>query len=180
MANKQSLISVYGIARFWSKVDKSGDCWVWRAGVDRKGYGKFSLGSSRLPGGGRCNSMVSAHRVSYIIAFGDIPSHDSPHGMCVLHRCDNPSCVRPSHLFIGTNEDNVHDMLAKGRHSTNPRRGQQHGCAILTELGAREVYVRASSGERQADIARDFGVSVPTVSAIKAGRLWPHLTPGRT
>jgi hypothetical protein len=162
--------------RFWSKVDKSGKCWIWLAGKDRKGYGKFSIGGKYRPDGSR-NSMKSAHRHSFELANGPIPQHESFHGMCVLHSCDNPSCVNPEHLFLGTNEDNVRDMDRKGRRVVVSHRGEQHGMAVLTEAKAREVYIRAWLGELQSSIAMDFGISIPLVSAIKTGRLWAHLTP---
>lgn len=88
--------------RFWSKVDQSGDCWEWTAAANRQGYGKFKA---------RSYVLVPAHRHSWELANGPIPA-----GMYVCHRCDNPRCVRPDHLFLGTHQDNVTDMMAKGRH----------------------------------------------------------------
>ena len=165
------------LERFWQKVDKSGNCWIWLAAKDRKGYGMFSIGSSHKPDGNRRNSMVKAHRFSYELISGPIPKHDSFHGFCVLHRCDNPACVNPAHLFLGTNADNVKDMDRKGRRVTVAKKGDAHGMAIISEHQAREVYMRAWLGELQAAIAADFGISIPLVSAIKTGRLWSHLTP---
>lgn len=87
--------------RFWEKVDRSGDCWTWiptaRSGF---GYGKFAIN----------RTMINAHRASWILNFGEIPD-----GRFVLHKCDNPPCVRPDHLFLGTHTDNMRDMLSKGR-----------------------------------------------------------------
>jgi hypothetical protein len=94
-----------GAIRFWRKVDKSGDCWLWRGGTSRKGdliYGAFGLG------GPDC----SAHRASWILSFGPVPP-----GLLVCHECDTPLCVRPTHLFLGTYQDNVDDMIRKGRGS---------------------------------------------------------------
>src|ERR1035437_4371398 len=90
--------------RFWPKVKKSflkDGCWPWQAGCDSKGYGSFSLIG---------RTIVGAHVASWIIYFGPIPK-----GMCVLHKCDNPPCVRPDHLFLGTKGDNIRDMDDKGR-----------------------------------------------------------------
>ncbi len=89
--------------RFWSKVEKRApdECWEWTARKDRAGYGEFHL----------CGKTSKAHRVSYSISN---PLEDI-NGMCVLHKCDNPSCVNPSHLFSGTHQDNVADKCAKNR-----------------------------------------------------------------
>src|SRR5437899_3345664 len=95
------------IGRFWRMVDQRSrsECWPWLGHTNRKGYG-------RIYGGiGQDNGVQSAHRVSYRIHYGAIPGK-----LWVLHRCDNPPCVNPAHLFIGTVADNVRDMMAKGRH----------------------------------------------------------------
>lgn len=92
--------------RFWSHVDKTGDCWLWTASVfkDRYGYGKFNAASEKP------TRVVYAHRFSWELANGPIPD-----GLWVLHHCDNPPCVRPDHLFLGTQSANVADMHSKGR-----------------------------------------------------------------
>jgi hypothetical protein len=162
--------------RFWDKVDKSGDCWNWKGAADRKGYGKFSIGPSRNKDGSRRNSMVSAHRVAYLLANGPIPDGKGTHGTCVLHKCDNPKCVNPNHLFLGTNADNVHDMDAKGRRVNAGLKGESHGCSILTEQQVCEIFKRNSSGEStQKQLAKEYGVSIATVNHIMRGRLWAHL-----
>lgn len=91
---------------FWKKVDiRSGDaCWEWKSAKNSTGYGLHGI---KIDGKGRC---FLAHRVAWVLRNGQIPA-----GMCVCHRCDNPSCVNPAHLFLGTNLDNVRDMDSKGR-----------------------------------------------------------------
>ncbi len=105
--------------RFWSKVRQSGGCWIWTAGLSKSGYGKFAPSHRQT---------VGAHRVSYELFNGEIPD-----GMCVLHRCDNPPCVNPHHLFLGTQVDNVADRNSKNRQARGPNLslaislGQQRG-----------------------------------------------------
>lgn len=96
------------VARFWAKVDKSGDCWLW-TGAHNLRYGKVYVG----PPGERFWAYV--HRVSWVIAHGIIPAGEGYHGTCVCHHCDVKLCVRPDHLFLGTQRDNLRDMSAKGR-----------------------------------------------------------------
>lgn len=87
--------------RFWEKVDKTGDCWEWTGFKNRQGYGQFQVSTK---------NGQPAHRVSFELANGKIPD-----GMHVCHKCDNPPCVRPDHLFLGTPSDNMKDMVKKGR-----------------------------------------------------------------
>lgn len=93
--------SIPAEVRFWKHVAKTEGCWEWTGSTSKKGYGKLNIGGV----------TKAAHRFSYEIANGPIPEK-----LFVLHRCDNPPCVRPDHLFTGTNEDNVKDMMKKGRH----------------------------------------------------------------
>ena len=101
MVSTKELLQGNYLERFWSKVEKGDFCWNWTSAISRGGYGKFSVARSK---------WVEAHRVSYLIEHGSIPDE-----MFVLHKCDNPKCVRPSHLFLGTQEDNVNDCIEKGR-----------------------------------------------------------------
>lgn len=142
--------------RFWPKVDRHGPdkCWEWRASVTRHGYGKIGVA-------GRGHGFhVGAHRVSYEIHFGAIPE-----GLHVLHRCDNPPCVNPDHLFLGTHQDNVNDMRAKGRGKCFRR---------LDEASVREIK-RLVPTHTHRQIADLFDISTSAVQHIKRGHVWAHV-----
>ena len=142
--------------RFWSKVDKSGDCWIWTAATDGRGYGK--LGVDKKP--------LRAHRLSYQFAFGDIPE-----GLCVLHKCDIPICVNPNHLFLGTQADNMLDKTRKGRQ----QRGIMHPSAKLSENDVLNIRKLSSDGIRNFILAKLFEVHFATVSDIVLRRTWRHI-----
>ena len=91
----------------------------------------------------------------------------------MLHLCDRPKCVEPKHLFLGTQADNVRDMIRKGR--MNPSIGEKNGSAVLSEIEVREIFY---SVDRQADIALRYGISIPLVQKIKYGKIWKHLKLG--
>jgi hypothetical protein len=146
--------------RFMTKVEKSDGCWVWRASTDsRTGYGRFGLHPGAAP--------WLAHRVSYSLFVGPIPD-----GLWVLHHCDNPPCVRPDHLFVGTHGDNMADAAAKGRLAT----GEKNGQAKLTaeKVGAiRREYVSGSVSHRE--LAGRYGVGRSHIGAILRGERWGWL-----
>jgi hypothetical protein len=141
------------LARFWAKVDRSGDCWEWTAGGLPEGYGRFRA----------FGQNVVAHRFAWILMNGPIPD-----GVMVLHECDNPKCVRPAHLFLGDHVANKTDAVAKARHSWP--RGERHPRAKLTEADVRAI--RARRGEPLASIAADFPVGVSTIGRVLQGRYW--------
>ena len=154
--------------RFWRLVERTdpSECWVWKGTKNQKGYGRwrrFWLSGAE-----------SAHRVAWAFA----AARPLPEGMQVLHRCDNPPCCNPAHLFLGTHEDNMADMAIKGRaHGPNPRtRGELHGGTRLTNAQAMEIYRRAKAGERPVDVARDYGIERATVSQISRGVTWRSVT----
>lgn len=148
------------MSRFWGKVDKTEGCWLWTACLNRDGYGDFNLGR-------RGQGHELAHRYSWALANGPIPDD-----LCVLHRCDVRSCVRPDHLFLGTRTDNHADMVAKGRTRGNPTRGEAHNQAKLT---AEQVIAIREAGGRQRDVAALFGVSQTLVSRIRRREIWTHI-----
>lgn len=141
-------------ARFDAKYEKKGvwACWEWTASTDRRGYGQFWLGKP-----------VFAHRVAWVRRYGPIPAD-----LHVCHRCDNPTCVNPNHLFLGTQADNMADKTEKKRHSY----GETHGCAKLTEDRVRAIR---ADDRLLREIAADYGVSQVTVSHIKTRRIWRHV-----
>lgn len=115
--------------RFWAKVDTSGDCWVWTANClkDKDGNRRYGL----IGAGRRGEGMLYAHRVSWTLHKGAIPKN-----MKVLHKCDNPQCVNPDHLFIGTQLDNVRDMHEKGRAG---KTGPKPGSGAKVNLSSSEI-----------------------------------------
>lgn len=129
-------------------------CWEWIGADDGHGYGVFRFG-------GRA---TKAYRVAWELAHG----REIPKGMVVCHACDNPGCVRPDHLFLGTHGDNVRDMAAKDR----IQHGERHCHAKLTEGKVREIRLRAASGERFASIAESVGCSATNVYHVVARRTW--------
>lgn len=110
--------------RFWSKVCQSDACWEWTRSTNHAGYGQIS-------GQG---TVLLAHRLSWELHFGKIPS-----GQCVLHKCDNRLCVRPDHLFLGTRPENTQDMMSKGR--LNPWQKNKVTCKRGHPLSGTNLYV---------------------------------------
>lgn len=154
------------IDRFWEKVSVNGEtgCWDWIAFKDKRGYGRLSAGSeSRL-----------AHRISYQLHRGSIPDK-----LFVCHHCDTPGCVNPDHLFLGTDADNVADMISKGRQASKDQtthRGIDHGGSKLTELEI--IAIRTSIGSSQRSLAKQYGVGQSQIQRIKAGASWSHIDTG--
>lgn len=162
--------------RFWSKVDRldPSGCWVWTANKNNKGYGLFR------PGGKAPKRL--AHRLAFEDRFEPIPF-----GLVICHTCDNPSCVNPDHLFLGTRKDNYVDMVNKGRRRivVNPTnkppvlRGESHGRAKLTEADVLSIRSRVANGEGVKSLAREFCVHHKTIRRACDGRAWRCLQPER-
>lgn len=148
-------------SRFWAKVKKTHKCWLWTASLSAGRYGNIGLG-----GRGR---MVKAHRASWVLHFGEIPK-----GMNVLHRCDNTICVRPDHLFLGTQAQNIADMDRKGRR--RPSRGERFPQSKLTEKSVRKIRDMYIPGQvRQVDLAKMFGVSHVVIGKVIRKQAWKHV-----
>jgi hypothetical protein len=151
------------IDRFWKKVAiaKENECWVWIGRIGSYNYGVFDLD----------NKAIRAHRFSYIIHFGEIPS--SPPDLCVCHTCDNPSCVNPAHLWLGTRSQNMQDKIKKGR--GNYLKGIEASNAILTEVQVKEIKQKLKNEVKIAELSKIYGVSRIAIWHIKKGHNWKHI-----
>jgi|SRR6478736_7968963 len=134
-------------------------CWVWTGAKNEKGYGKIGLP--------RSSKTARCHRVSYELANGPVPD-----GVMVLHRCDNPSCINPEHLFLGTAQDNSIDMATKGRNFVPDNRGERASWSKLTEEQAIDIMTRRISAAKFAVL---YGVSRSAIFRIWEGKNWRHL-----
>lgn len=156
----------YPVGRYWDRIVRRvrfggyADCWEWVGSRTGQGYGKLQV---------RGDGTWTAHRLMYIIMWGPVPSD-----ILVCHKCDNPPCVNPHHLFLGTHQDNTDDMKRKGRHRSDPRTGELNYRAKLTEAQVR--LMRSTHGVTQGRLAEMFGVSRTQVSRILNGTRWGHLT----
>jgi hypothetical protein len=146
--------------RFWSKVDKRGpdECWPWKANTGDTGYGMFWSSDKK--------TMVKANREAYRLSVGD------PGTLHVLHRCDNPGCCNPAHLFLGTHQENMTDMVHKKRQW----RGAQKPAAKLTEQAVADIRKRYSFREVTIGmLATEYGVAERTLWKALHGIGWYHV-----
>ena len=146
--------------RFWSKVDRTGECWNWTGCTDKDGYGRFWWDSKER--------SIAAPRAAIMVEGGDIPS-----GMMVCHTCDNRLCVNPNHLYLGNAQSNMSDKMQRGRHKVSL--GSKNGKATLDESTVKSIRRRYANGEKQADIMRDLGISRQLVHDIVRRRSWKHI-----
>lgn len=154
------------VERFWSFVKKTDGCWIW-SGANVAGYGALSVpeGMERR-----------AHRFSWVLHYGAIQQ-----GLDVLHRCDNPPCVRPDHLFLGTALDNARDMASKGRsgatkHPEKISRGESRPASKLTEKDVVNIRRLHADGKTQKEIAQKYNVTSALISGIVRKVGWKHIT----
>lgn len=147
------------------------ECWLWRAACFPSGYGIFTMP------GRRHGIPARAHRVAWELTHGAIPA-----GMFVCHRCDNPPCVNPAHLFLGTPADNSADRNAKGRQARgerarqrNPARGERNANAKLTSGMVAQIKALRASGLSQQAIADRMGTVQTTISRVLLGQTWRHV-----
>ena len=140
------------------EVDELTGCWLWTGGKNKKGYGQFKY---------KMKSYI-AHRLSYELHVGTLTP-----GMLVCHSCDTPPCVNPSHLFLGTNQDNTDDKFKKGRN--RHANGMDNGNRKLTDDNVVEIKSLLKGGESYAAIGRLFGVRGENISFIAKGKTWSHI-----
>lgn len=161
-----SELSPRDVDRFWSYVSKTGPlvrpelgrCWLW-TGYKDGGYGKLRVGPRDL----------LAHRISWFVEHGRWPRS------CALHKCDNPACVRPDHLFDGTTRDNNADRHAKGRSRGASHPGERNPMARFTEADIRRIRQLIASGRSRSSVARELGAAVATISLIASRKTWSHV-----
>ena len=136
-------------------IDPDTGCWNWTSGKDAGGYGGLTVN----------RKSWKAHRYSWFLVNGPIPK-----GMCICHHCDNPSCINPQHLWIGTNEENIQDRNIKGRQA----KGHKNRNARLNEFQIREI--RLQQGKKiNKELAKQYNISVSTINDIWAKRRWRHI-----
>lgn len=146
--------------RFRAFVDSSnGPCWSWKGAKMPSGRGVFSIGGRN----------ILAYRAAWLLFHGPIP-----HGLLVCHKCDNPECANPDHLFVGTHKDNMADCKAKGRLRRNPVRGEEASAARLTEPEVLRIRA-APVSVKNTELAALFGVTPATIGHIKKRKTWKHI-----
>jgi len=163
--------------RFWEKVKKTETCWIWTGGTRGGGYGELFI----CRRADRTSVIEEAHAVSWVLHGGVIPvGHD------VCHKCDNPPCVNPEHLFTGTRLDNMGDAKKKGRIPSGdlaPSRlrpeirttGERNGCHKLTAAQVLVIRARYAQGVRSSALAREYGIGYQHVWQLVTRRRWAHL-----
>ena len=160
--NRRSALWLFQLLhRFWEKVDKTDSCWNWTGHCDKIGYGYFTVDNKE---------SMRAHRMSWFLAHGSIKE-----GLEICHSCDNPKCVNPSHLFIGTHKENMADMVRKGRR--NHVVGAKHPLSVLNESDVKQIRTLHSLGiYTLSEIGDRFEISKSHVGHIVKRRIWKHVS----
>lgn len=152
------------VDRFWAKVKMlPSGCWEWQAGKKNSGYGGFQIK----------RNYYAAHRIAYAIYYQKDAGE-----LCVCHVCDNPPCVNPLHLFLGTKLDNTRDRIRKGRSNVRPEkvgRGETHSQVKITEDQVRSIRQRAGNGANYPTLAKDFDLSKSAICLIVQRKRWAHV-----
>ena len=149
--------------KFWSRVSKGNGCWEWVGSRHRAGYGQMSI----------LGRKTRATRILWKILGRELLP-----GQLIMHKCDNPPCVRPDHLAAATMKENMMDMVAKGRHLKNQRLGSSHGSSKLTESNVSEIRrMRPSKNFNSTELAKRFGVDPSLIRKISKGIGWNHVKP---
>lgn len=152
------------IDRFWSKVNigKSNECWEWLTTLYVDGYGQFMIN----------RTSRRSHRISYELNHGPIPNN-----MVIMHTCDNRKCVNPAHLKLGTQQQNIQDMFAKGRQPKISRAGTANGRAKLNEDAARYIKQHGVKGRggNVVKLAEKYNVSTTQILCILDNKSWSHI-----
>lgn len=170
----RGIIAVDAVLRFWLKVDRgtANECWLWTGAKNGNGYGNFSV---------RHGATMPAHRFSHALHGGELPA-----GLVVRHRCDVKTCVNPTHLTLGTQADNMADMVERGRAPRGDRhymklmpwlirRGTEKASAKLTEADVSAIRAERESGASLKEISGRYGVSFQCISKIARGDAWGHV-----
>jgi hypothetical protein len=146
--------------RFWSKVNKTDNCWEWTGGLNQNGYGEFNP---------YCKN-IKAHRFS----FQNHHNRLIQEGLCIMHICDNRKCVNPNHLSEGTHQDNMIDMCNKGR--GNKPKGEKHHLSKLTEKQVKEIREKYSQGgTTYKKLGEEYGVEQTVIGKIVRYESWAHI-----
>lgn len=144
---------------FFRHVDKTDTCWLWTGCLFSNGYGRVRIGRNRT---------VVAHRLSWELTHGPIPN-----GLCACHRCDVRACVNPSHIFLGTDADNVRDCINKNRRAYF--RGSTHPMAKLMETDVIDIRAARKDGTALSALAKKYNVTPQAISLAANGKSWGHL-----
>lgn|SRR3990167_1209066 len=153
--------------RFWRNVKKTSSCWMWTSSTNDKGYGQTTITRKH-----KVHQNVSAHRMAYELTYGSIPGNQY-----VLHQCDNPPCVKPDHLYLGTAQDNINDCVRKNRNSF----GEHRYCAKLLISDVQKIRL-SYNGQRGhfVILGNTYGVTPETISNIVRRKTWKQVINART